>query len=122
MKRWKYWDNDKCPCCLAISEKTVQHLFKCKNLEMKAHKNELYKPIYTWLKEQDTQQILLDMTMATFFRGSFKLLQEYKNYWGSTKQIYKNQYNWKLCKAFYLQECGRNNMDIICIWGKIIKV
>ena len=86
MKILKYWDNDKCPCCLTTSVLTVQHMFKCKELEMRGYKDELYKHMYTWLKEQDMQWILLDMIMATLFKQPFELPKEYKNYRGSTRQ------------------------------------
>ena len=90
MKRWKYWDNDKYLCCLTKAEETLQHIFKCKDLEMKAYKYELYKYIYSWLKKQDTQQMLLSLIMTTLFKHPFTLTQEYENYWGSTKKIYRN--------------------------------
>ena len=80
MKGWKYWDSDKCPCCLTKSEKTVQHMFKCKEPEITACKNKLYKHTYTWLKEQDTQYMLLDMIMATLSKKSFELPQKYANF------------------------------------------
>ena len=53
---------------------------------MMAYKNELYKHIYTWLKEQGTHCMLLDMIMATLFKNAFELQEEYNNFWGSTKQ------------------------------------
>ena len=65
MKVWNYEDNDKCTCCLTKAEKIVQHIFKCKEPGMKAYEYELCKHIYLWLKEQDTQQMLLDMIMVT---------------------------------------------------------
>ena len=36
-------------------------MFKYKEPEMMAYKNELYKHLYTWLKEQDIHHILLDI-------------------------------------------------------------
>ena len=60
-------------------------MFKCKELERKAYKYELYEHIYSWLKEQDTQQMLLDMIMATLFNQPIIITQEYENYWRPTK-------------------------------------
>ena len=51
------------------SEKTVQHMFKCKEPKMMAYKKELYKHIYTWLKDQDTHHMLLDMIMTTLSKN-----------------------------------------------------
>ena len=53
---------------------------------MMAYKDELYKHIYMWLKDQDTHHMLLDMIMATISKNSFELPQEHTNFWGSTKQ------------------------------------
>ena len=45
MKRWKYWDNDKCPCCMTNEERSAYHIFTCNEPEMKAYRQELYKNI-----------------------------------------------------------------------------
>ena len=90
MKRWKYWDNNKCPYCLTKTEDSVQLMSKCKEPEMKAYKYELYEHIYSWLKEQDIQQILLDMIMTTLFSQPIIIAQEYENYWSLPKAMYMN--------------------------------
>ena len=61
-------------------------MFKCKKPEMIAYKNELYEHIYTWFKEQDVQHTLLEMIQAALSKDTFKLPQEYINFWESTRQ------------------------------------
>ena len=57
-------------------------MFKCKEQEIMAYKNELYKHIYTWIKEQDTHHMLLYMIMVALLENLFGLPQEYTNFWG----------------------------------------
>ena len=48
-------------------EDSVQHMFKCKEPKIKACKEELYEYICALLKEQDTQQTLIEMITTILF-------------------------------------------------------
>ena len=61
MKRWGFWDNDKCPCC-GQDEETTLHLPLCSSLHMQeAYASQLEK-FTAWMVETDT-----DPDIASYF-------------------------------------------------------
>ena len=68
IKRWKFWENDKCPCCMTHKEKLSYHILTCNKPEMKVYRQELYDKIENWLIDQNTHQILKNMLMEAIWR------------------------------------------------------
>ena len=67
---------------------------------MKSYRYELYKYIETWLIEQDTQHILLDMTMSALLKHTIELPPGYDNYWGPTKSKSQRLTRLKVMQGF----------------------
>ena len=65
MKRWGFWTTDKCPCCLTHSESDTNHMFKCKNQEMREHRNKVYTELYEKLNEMDTSPQILEILKSS---------------------------------------------------------
>ena len=61
MKRWGFWDTDKCPCCLTEPEQDSTHIFYCNMPEMVKFRSELYSEVAQWMGEVSTHPQLQDM-------------------------------------------------------------
>ena len=66
MKRWNFWDSDKCPCFLTQPETTPTHIFKCRSPDMIKFRKETYDFIIKWLTQQNTHPDLLRMIIHIF--------------------------------------------------------
>jgi hypothetical protein len=53
MKLWKFWDNDRCPCCQAPNE-TTQHLLICPSPGQRSVWDEAVKGFDAWMTAVDT--------------------------------------------------------------------
>ena len=69
---------------------------------MKAYKYELYEHIQSLVKEQHTQQILLDMITVRLFKHLITISQEYENYWRSTKRNLQKLTQLQVIQGFLL--------------------
>ena len=61
MKRWGFWDSDRCPCCLTEAEQDSTHIFHCTMPEMVKFRSELYSEVAQWMESVSTHPQLQDM-------------------------------------------------------------
>ena len=61
MYQMKLWDNDLCPCCRQVSEQSTTHLFYCPHPTMNLTRDRYFHQILDWLKEVDTDPLLLEL-------------------------------------------------------------
>lgn len=64
MKLWKFWENDKCPCCQEENETTF-HLIYCEDEGMAMTWQDSLKELDTWLLEEDTAPEISACIMKT---------------------------------------------------------
>ena len=65
-------------------------MFKCKEPEMKAYRNDFYEHICAWLKKQDTQQTLKEMITAIYFNEPILLCRNMRTTGVPPNAIYRN--------------------------------
>ena len=68
MHQMKLWDNDLCPCCRQVSERSTTHLFLCPHPTMTHTRDQSFHKILDWLEEVDTDPMLLDL-LTLFWHG-----------------------------------------------------
>ena len=73
MHQMKLWDNDLCPCCRQVSERSTTHLFLCPHPTMIHIRNQSFHKILEWLEEVDTDPMLLDV-LTSFWHGEEVIL------------------------------------------------
>ena len=68
MRQMKLWDNDLYPCCRQVSERSTTHLFLCPHPTMSLTRDQSFHKILDWLKDADTDPLLLDL-LTSFWHG-----------------------------------------------------
>ena len=72
MKRWQFWNSDKCPCCLTHPETSTTHFFRCRSPALIAYRNEIYKSLFAWLTNQQTHPVLINMLQSVITGSRFQ--------------------------------------------------
>jgi hypothetical protein len=52
MKRWKFWNHDRCPCCRQPED--IQHIARCTHAGANAVWEDSTEKLSTWLNQQET--------------------------------------------------------------------
>ena len=68
MEQMKLWDNNLCPCCRQVPERSTTHLFLCPHPSIEELRNTSFHNILDWLHEIDTDPLLLHI-LSSFWHG-----------------------------------------------------
>ena len=68
MQQMKLWDNDLCPCCRQVPERSTTHIFLCPHPTMTLTRDRSFHKILDWLKDVHTAPSLLDL-ITSFWHG-----------------------------------------------------
>ena len=68
MQQMKLWDNNLCPCCRQVPERSTTHIFLCPHPTMTLTRDRSFHKILDWLKEVHTAPSLLDL-LTSFWHG-----------------------------------------------------
>ena len=77
MKQMKLWDNDLCPCCRQVPERTTMHLYLCPHPNISMPREKSFHEILTWLETTDTEPLLLEIITAFWYGENLILNEDY---------------------------------------------
>ena len=73
MQQMKLWDNNLCPCCRQVAERSTTHLFLCQHPSMSQTRDKSFHQILDWLETVDTDPLLLDL-LSLYWHGEEVLM------------------------------------------------
>ena len=85
MKEIQLWDNDLCPCCHQVPERSTTHLFLCPHPLIQSCCEKAYHAILDWLTEVHTDSLVLE-SLTSFWHGEDVVLDP--EYTQSLQMIY----------------------------------
>ena len=68
LQQMKLWDNNLCPCCRQVEERSTTHVFLCHHPTMPTTRDKLFHTILDWLETVDTDPLLLEL-ISSFWHG-----------------------------------------------------
>ncbi len=77
MKQMKLWDNDLCPCCRQVPERTTMHLYIRPHSNISMPREKSFHEILTWLDTNDTEPLLLEIITAFWYGENLILNDDY---------------------------------------------
>ena len=64
MAKWKFWENDLCPCCKMTTE-TTRHIATCPDVRLREAWAEQLEGFHTWLVDSDTHPDIITCIVET---------------------------------------------------------
>ena len=67
MKAMGLWQDDLCPCCKQVSERSTVHLFLCTNKTIHEMRQQLFSSIIDWLTAVDTDPCIVQTIRSVWY-------------------------------------------------------